>query len=405
VKNILRHPLTVALTAMSLPALSLEAISDREMADVAGQAFITIDASSYSDGTGEWAGQYEFTKVNLGLDIETLMTIDTLKVGEFERTVGEDGTVPMTDAQGNPVTQNGNLVAHDADLIIENFGLGRVTNYKDAVNAGIDEFRIRDPYIELAYKVENGVREIAGVRVGFAEAQGWLSGDLISLTGNLNGRIEGPVSVVYEQNCSSAFESFSCFELSLADAFGTQLVSTIDLVDGAVGTPGYSYGAGREENADGELQNPDSPYLDVPYLKRASWAGVPAGRNFTAPGSSLEFIIPALTGSEDCTVTGTPACFPLTNFQSVYIGDESVDFENGGGASGAFISLQTTSVPWEDFSGIEGSDRVLTQRGAFLNIAKFGSSGGAKYPLNLDLYSATNGTPREATCVGRLKGC
>ena len=406
-KNVLRHPLTIAMTALSLPVCSLEAISDREMADVSGQAFITIYASSYSDGTGEWAGQYEFTKVNLGLDIETLMTIDTLKVGEFERTVGEDGTVPMTDAQGNPVTQNGNLVAHDADLIIENFGLGRVTNYKDAVNASIEEFKIRDPYIELAYKVENGVRKVAGVRIGFSEAQGWLSGDFISLTGNLNGRIEGPASVVYDQNCNGQGTAswLQCIELGLADALGTQLVSTIDLVDGAVGTAGYSYGAGRELNEDGELQNPDSPYLDVPYLKRASWAGVPGGRSFTAPGSALEFIIPALTGSEDCTVTGTPACFPLTNFQSVYVGDESVDFENGGGATGAFVSLQTTSVPWEDFSGIEGSDRVLTQRGAFLNIAKFDSGSGVKYPLNLDLFSATNGTPRQATCVGSLKGC
>ena len=404
-KNILRHPLTVALTAMSLPALSLEAISDREMADVAGQAFITIDASSYSDGTGEWAGQYEFTKVNLGLDIETLMTIDKLKVGEFERTVGEDGTVPMTDSQGNPVTQNGNLVAHDADLIIENFGLGRVTNYKDAVNAGIEEFKIRDPYIELAYKLsESGVREIAGVRIGFSEAQGWLSGDLISLTGNLNGRIEGPASVVYEQNCPGA-GFIPCTELWAATLLGTQLVSTIDLVDGAVGTNGYSYGAGAEYDDDGEISNPDNPYLNVPYLKRASWAGVPAGRSFTAPGGALETIIPGLTGSEDCMVTGTPACFQLNNFQSVYIGDESVAFENGGGATGAFVSLQTTSVPWEDFSGIEGSDRVLTQRGAFLNIAKFESGTGPTYPLNLDLFSATNGTPREATCVGRLKGC
>jgi len=403
VKNVLRHPLTIALAALSLPVCSLEAISDREMAGVSGQAFITIDASSYSGGSGEWAGDYEFTKVNLGLDIETLLTVDELKVGEFERTVGENGTVPKTDENGNPIIENGVAVAHDADLIIQNFGLGRVTNYQDAVNADIEEFRIRDPYIELAYKIEGGVRKIAGVRIGFSEARGWLSGDLISLTGNLNGRIEGPASIVYEQNCDSAFDSFQCFELSIAGE--TQLVSTIDLVDGALGTAGYSYGAGPETNEDGEVQNPDSPYLNESYLKRASWAGVPAGRSFAAPGEALEFIIPALTGSENCEVTGTPACFPLTNFQSVYIGNESVSLEDGGGATGAFISLQTTSVPWKDLSGVEGADRVLTQRGAFLNLAKFESDNGVQYPLNLDLFSATNGTPREATCVGRLKGC
>jgi len=404
VKNVLRYSLTATALLATSQGQALEAISDREMANVSGQAFITIDASSYNQGTGEWSGDYEFTKVNLGLDIETLLTIDELRVGEFDRNVGDAGTVAATDSAGNPVYENGVLQAYDADLIIENFGLGRVTDYLDAVNADFDEFRIRDPYLELAYKTTNGVREIAGVRIGFAESQGWLSGDLISLTGNLNGYIEGPVSIVYEQNCPGA-GFIECTELWAANLLGTQLVSSIDLVDGAVGTTGYSYGAGAEYNADGELTNPDNPYLNVPYLKRASWAGVPAGRNFTAPGSALEGLIPALTGSEDCQVTGTPACFQLTKFQSVYIGDESIDFESGGGATGVFVSLQTQSVPWEDLSGIAGADRVLTQRGAYLNIAAFESNGQTKYPLVLDLYSATNGSAREATCVGQLKGC
>jgi|TARA_B110000211_G_scaffold86268_1_gene101257 hypothetical protein len=405
VKKILTNPMLYVAGLTALPMCAMEAISEREMSEVAGQAFITIDASSYSDGSGEWSGDYEFTKVNLGLDIETLLTVDTLKVGEFDRVVGEDGTVAATNADGIPITDaSGNLVAHSADLIIENFGLGRVTDYQDAVNASVDEFKIRDPYIELAYKVESGVRKIAGVRIGFSEAQGWLSGDLISLTGNLNGYIEGPASVVYEGNCPGA-GWLQCTELWAASLVGTQLVSSIDLVDGATGTEGYSYGAGAEYNDDGELQNPDSPYLNVPYLKRASWAGVPAGRSFTAPGGLLEGLIPSLTGSEDCMVTGTPSCFALTNFQSVYIGNESVDFENGGGATGVFVSLQTSSVPWENFSGLDGSARVLTQRGAFLNLAKFESNGQTAYPLNLDLFSATNGAPRVATCVGQLKGC
>ncbi|MFT6540852.1 MAG: hypothetical protein ACJAY0_002807 [Thalassolituus sp.] len=404
VKKLLANPIIYVAGLTALPLCAMEAISEREMSGISGQAFITVDASSYSSGTGEWSGEYEFTKVNLGLDIETLLTVDELRVGEFERVVGEDGTVPGTDSNGNPLPGN---VALDADLIIENFGLGRVANYQDAAAATIEEFKIRNPYLELAYKIENGVRQIAGVRIGFDKAQGWLSGDLISLTGNLQGRIEGPASIVYEQNCGEGSTSgaswFNCLELGIAG--NTQLVSTIDLVDGAKGTAGYSYGAGAELDADGDPKNPDNPYLNESYLKRASWAGVPFGRSFTAPGEFLSFIIPALTTSEECVVTGTPGCFPLTNFQSVYIGDESLDLEEGGGASGTFISLQTSSVPWEDFSGIDGADRVLTQRGAFLNLAKFDSNGQVKYPLNLDLFSATNGSPRVATCVGKLKGC
>ena len=68
---------------------ALEAITDREMADVAGQAFISVDASSYSEGGETW----DFRKINLGLDIQTLLTAEELVVGEFDRSFQDgDGT-------------------------------------------------------------------------------------------------------------------------------------------------------------------------------------------------------------------------------------------------------------------------------------------------------------------------
>jgi len=375
------------LTTASMQVSALEAISDREMSEVNGQAFIKVEASSYDQGTGAWAGDYEFTKVNLGLDIETLTTADTLKVGEFERTAYTDGTVPvLNDDRTIVYDQNGNPVVHEADIIINDFALGRVENYQNAAEATIDPFVIRDPYIELAYKIENGVRRVAGVRIGFGQAKGWLSGEIVSLTGRFQGQIRGLVKTVYDQNCDSWTDSFSCLELSLAQS--TEIYTQIDLLDA-------SNGSGTAGNGEA-------------YLKRASWAGVPNGRSFESDDSGLiASLIPTLTVAEDCEVTGTPACFRTTLYKSIYVGDDQEDFEDGS-ASGTFVSLQTEAVPWKDLSGLADADRVLTERGAYLNMSQYAGKGGdqdVRYPLYLDLYTATNGQDRVATCVGQLKGC
>ncbi|WP_231848001.1 hypothetical protein [Thalassolituus oleivorans] len=378
----------LALSAMtaSLSSVALEAIPDDELNHYTGQAFITVDASSYSDAT---LGNYEFTRVNLGLDIETLSNADELRIGEFDRSYGADGTAPIVDDNRNIVfNADGSVAVHDADIIIQNFALGRVDNYNDPENAEIVPFKIKDPYIELAYKTDpanSSIRRIAGVRIGFGQAQGDLSGDLISLTGNLEGEIRGPGSIAYDAACGDGGTAtwLQCIELSLAA--NTEIYAEVKLLDGATG----------EDTLNG-----------APYLKRASWIGVPTGTNFESDDSGLiASLIPTLTTSEDCAVIGVTACFRTTNYQSVYVGDPTKDFENGS-ASGAFISLQLESVPWEDLSGIAGASRVYTEKGAFLNIAKYADSNGQqRYPLYLDLYNALTGEPRVATCIGRTKGC
>ncbi|MCA6129250.1 hypothetical protein AI19_08450 [Thalassolituus oleivorans 4BN06-13] len=370
----------------SLSSVALEAIPDDELNHYTGQAFITVDASSYSDAT---LGNYEFTRVNLGLDIETLSNADELRIGEFDRSYGADGTAPIVDDNRNIVfNADGSVAVHDADIIIQNFALGRVDNYNDPENAEIVPFKIKDPYIELAYKTDPGnssIRRIAGVRIGFGQAQGDLSGDLISLTGNLEGEIRGPGSLAYDSACGDGGTANLVECVLLAVASNTEIYAEVRLLDGAAG----------EATLDG-----------APYLKRASWIGVPTGTNFESDDTGLVAgLIPALTTSKDCGVIGVTACFRTTNYQSVYIGDQTKDFENGS-ASGAFISLQLESVPWEDLSGIAGATRVYTEKGAFLNIAKYAdSSGQQRYPLYLDLYNALTGEPRVATCIGRTKGC
>jgi len=460
VKNVLRHPLTIALAACSVPLCALEAISDREMADVSGQAFISVDASNYQSTAQDWvnqgyssdlaaelSGSYEFSRINLGLDIKTLFNADSLVLGEFERELylnpdgsvnDVNGAVPASYQVSNPDTTgenfddqigrgydndgDGALDTLPADIIINDFALGRVLNYQDAENAEVDPFRIVDPYIELAYKVEDGQRRVAGVRLGLGESQGYLSGEILSLTGTFEGQISGPVQVVYDSNCPGGD---SCALLFFAT--GTEIVSQIDLVDAVRDSEaqpvndenpnnsywaGYGYGAGRESNADyssardGETYEYTYPYENIPYLKRAGWAGVPAGRNFTASDTgAIAGLIPGLTNQHECIVSGTPGCFALTNYQSIYVGVEGLDFDNGGAAKGAFVSLQSEAVPWEDLSGLVDDGRVVTQMGAYLHLARFKSQGSEAYPIMLDLYDATAGTQRVATCVGQLKGC
>lgn len=374
------------LSYVPLCVHSLEAISDREMAEVSGQAFITIDDSSYNSGSGDWAGNYEFTKVNLGLKAETLVNIAEVKLGKFDRTAYEDGTVPMTDENRNIIYENGQPAVYDSDLHLNNFALGRVDNYMDGALAEFVPFVVSNPYLELAYKIEGSERRVAGFRLGFENAQGDLSADIISYTGFLEGEVRGSASTAYDKTYPNGcgFLDFNCYALAIAG--DTEIYSSIEPLDGNTGN--------------------GAPNLGVQYLKRASWFGIRNDNNFESDESGLvAALIPSLTTSNNCKVLGdVDSCFPSTIYQSIYIGDKDTDFETGS-ASGVFVSIQTESVPWEDLSGVPGTDRVLTERGAFLNIARYQSGNETKYPLYLTLEEGVNGTPRVATCVGRIKGC
>lgn len=378
---------TGVLASISASVLGLEAISERAMAEISGQAFITIDDGAYSGGTGEWAGDYEFTKVNLGLKAETLVNVAELKLGKFERTAYEDGTVPITDADRNIVYENGQPAVHDSDIHLNNFALGRVDNYMDGALAEFVPFVVSNPYLELAYKIEGGERRVAGFRLGFENAQGDLSADIISYTGFLEGEVRGGADTAFDKTypdgCGWGLD-LNC--LALAVATDTEIYSDIEPVDGNTGNGASNLGA--------------------QYLKRASWFGVRNGNNFQSDETGLiAALIPSLTTSDNCKVLGdVDSCFPSTIYQSIYIGDKDTDFETGS-AKGLFVSIQTESVPWEDLSGVPDTDRVLTQRGAFLNIARYQSGDTTKYPLYLTLEEGVNGTPRVATCVGRIKGC
>lgn len=379
------------------PLSALEPLEDRELSEVSGQAFISVDSSSYSEDGETW----DFRRINLGLDIQTLLTADELVVGEFERNFGDgDGTAPMVveGSDGSTRTvdyiydENGDVAVPSADLILGNFALGAVKDPYSA-NPAVDPFRIRAPYIELAYKDnDQGIREIIGFRMGFGRAQGYLSADLLSVTGNFEAFVVGNGTDAYNSACVDGDSGGWGQCLLLSAVQGSVIYSPIELLDGYTG------------NA-----LPDGTDEDVGYIKRATWAGVPTGGNFST-SSWLSGILPLLT-ADDCEISGVRSCLKTSIYQSIYLGlpeeqrPEGATFEETS-ARGMFVSLQSENVPWEDLSGLSNAGRVYTERGAFFNSSAYAdANGNRRYPLTLDLYGGLAGTPRVATCVGKVKGC
>ena len=96
-------------------------------------------------------------------------------------------------------------------------------------NGEIVPFEITDPYIEFA--TDDNTGDIVGVRIGFGEAQGVLSGSIQSLTGNINVGIldQGEGMSVAESSGNLADELIVLLTPLLEG--GSPLSTTAQLVD------------------------------------------------------------------------------------------------------------------------------------------------------------------------------
>lgn len=342
---------------------ALKPLNDDELSAVSGQALMTLDALSY--------GGFEYTRINFGAEIDVLLNMDELRMGDFDRT-------------GIP----GRASSQPADILINDFALGRVRNSNSA-NALIEPFKIQDPYLEFAFKTNGqGVREVAGVRLGFGRSMGYLSGDILSLTGKMQGKLYGPASLgkdyYMEQNGLSnlgCLVDINCIALSLAG--DTEVYAGVELIQ-----QGTGYAT-----------------LDGVPINRATHIGIPAGGSLQTDATGLiASLIPTLTKASNCEALGLITCFPIANYKSIYVGDQTQANINQGGAKGIFFSIQNQNVPWQDLAN--AGQFVDTQRGAFANFAKTGSGANAVYPFMLNLFDALRGTAREPTCIGaQAVGC
>ncbi|UZE95852.1 hypothetical protein [Alkalimarinus alittae] len=390
-KKLLKRPIGAVVCCMCLffvvnAEADLKPIGDSELANVVGQAYISIDKSYHPDTSNSTS----YTRINLGMDIEIQSNIDYLELGRYDR----------VDPYGEQ---------KPADVMIHNMSLGYIfdSNYyiqnPDAArpikedgsgyfDGEIVPFEITDPFIEFAY--DDNSNEMTGVRIGFGEAKGVLSGNIEALTGNVDvdirDRGEGMKNASSNGNLSDRLlvlltpllEGDSPIEAQakLVDQFGNldPIRSTM------IGIPNNETfvlsGAGgfTRWSVKNLLGGFSSSEIDVP---NCSFFSCPKGD-----------IIIYVNG---CKVLGVDACFNLEQFESFPIGQ--VEERQGSryltnSASGMFMSFQTKDLEWlQDVrkQNPSAKDFVKATSGAFFNIPN--SS------VTVNLEEALNGVPRVRT--------
>lgn len=374
--------LRVAMACLTCTALSsysyaeLTPISDSEMSNVTGQATVSIDKYAYAG--------HDFTRINLGLDIETQINIDTLEMGTYHRWENHPSTPSLNGTMCATCTgAEAGLEAQGSDIKIDNFSLGSI----DPGTGEIQPFSITDPFIEIAY---DDAGAASGFRVGFGKAKGWLSGDIRSLTGNVDISIQDTARGLGEtqSNCSLS-GAYSCLLGGLLGALGPTLLGEAPLQSDALlvnaeGEPdpiratmlGMQSGSALTVDSKGELGFFDG------LLVRALVVLTPGRYNASMNGDIIKF------HSSGCDILTINLCFPLTNFKSFELGRDKPE-----GTDGFFISAQTEAVEWaQTFQNGPGSTVTSGQAtglGSYFNLPNNG------IVVNLD--EALNGIPRLRT--------
>lgn len=331
----------VFLLAASLLATAaqaqMQALDDAELSTITGQAFINLTTDANAG--------INYTRVNFGVDVDTQLNIKKLQLGQYNR-AGE--------------------AAGSSDILINNFALGTV-NADNTINP----FKVSNPFVEFAYSGN----QVVGVRIGFGEAKGILSGDIQSLTGNIPVHIKGTGEAIY--NKADVGQRLALF---LAGVYRS---STVEADANLVSSGGVS-----------------DPV-------RGTMAGIKNGEGLNCTAGCAGGWTDALLGafaSNNCSILGIQTCFNLSQFQSLPVGNTADMSSMQNSAKGFFISLQTQDVAWRD---MDSNAFMTALKGAFMNMPKYrDANGNMVSPINIDFDQAFNGIPRQDTCLGSAtKGC
>jgi len=302
----------LALFFAKISNAQLVPIDEEELSGMAGQAFITMDQSNNNG--------LDFTKVTLGLDVETSLNSDLLDIGNYN---------------------NG------SDIKIADFGLGSIDSA-----GNIMPFKVRNPFIELAYDNSSGTgpQNLVGIRLGFGGAQGVLSAGIASLSGSVDVKVEGPAAPIRDVS-SAAWWALSDNSLLTTDAVLIQ---------------------GHDSNA--------ADYGE-PLDYRATYMGIPNGANINCIANcGLLGGIVGILDVNQCDLLGIGTCYALKDFEALNIGDETTNTY----AEGLFISFQSQNVGW-----VDGSTTKTAGVGAFMNIPEGG--------IQVDFEEALGGIDRVRT--------
>lgn len=368
----------------------LQPITDDELSQVTGQAFVSVDRQYHPDENDSTS----YTRVNLGMDIEIQTNVDVLELGRYERDGEKSGT---------------------SDVLIEDFALGYINNRAyfdrnskaprqrrpDGSAYGENEivpFLIDNPFFEFAY--DENAEEVVGFRLGFGESMGMLSGRIETLTGNVNVDIIDRGAGLRDASSSgNLFDQIIVLLTPLLEG-GSPLQTKAQLVYGEEGDPNI-----------GELDPIRAEHIGIPNGERFVLEG--AGgftrwsvKNLIGWGSSSRIEVPDCSFfscgggdiyvyAQDCLVLGIDSCFDLDIYNSFPVGQlETVGGERRITApvDGAFISFQTKDLDW--LSDVKKTnpnpeDFIRATSGAFFNIP----NGATEVNLNEALY----GTERYRT--------
>ncbi len=432
--------LNALVAAMAVPMMvgsahaELTALEDEELSDITGQAYIAIDQM-----TNPNQSNIEYTRVNLGMKVETMLKADAMVLGEYPRWENHptDPSLNGTPCMSCNGTEAG-LEKHGADINVQDFSLGyihsdayqnkyksvpmvakgfdsrgRVINYD---NNEIVPFEINDPFFEFAYDAD--ARKMVGMRIGFGDSKGILSGNILSLTGqvdiHINDDVDG-LSAARQKQQGNFLESALTLLTPLLVQNGN-LDTHAQLVDGTVlnpnrdpskeqerknGTPDAirSDHIGMSDGTEFKIEGADTIAANAVKLL-SDWNLIGSESRYENTGSRGCGLFGLFTcyniyiQSEDCVMLGIPTCFPLTNFQSMPVG--KIEEINGrqyitDTASGLFLSFQNEDVEWSTGSRQDPmTSFVNATAGAFLNVP----TGAVKVNLN-EVYNGIHGVRRE----------
>ena len=237
----------------------LHPMSENELAFTEGQAFIGIDQYN-QDGL-------DFTRLNLGMDIEIVMNADEIVFGEYD--------IPG-EAQG-------------ADIDFKNYAMGYIDQH-----GTVRPFEMKDPFLEWVYDRSGGTDDFVGFRFGFGESKGMMSMDAHSLTGNIDVKIAGDYTYYLFDREWLPIPLTASGLSSLVDAQGNPDPVRATMI----GLP------------NGTAFNVNNPFYNEAF---------PIGPEFIE------------VGVDNCELSlgAEPMCFALNTFESMMIGDENGDAIGG----------------------------------------------------------------------------
>ncbi len=349
-----------ATTAMA----ELRPMDDDSLSNVTGQAFLQIDQYQQPGDTS-----VDYVRAQLGMDIEMQANAEVMELGRY----------PRWDEKRN------DWEIQPADILIENFSMGHIydsnyyrlnplmphprkadgSSYRDGE---IVPFRMTDPYVEFAFEEINGRPTPIGLRVGFGKAEGMLSGTIASLTGAVQTTVRTNLDYISKQTGSCTQAPEVCAALALNPLLGqVNIVNQAELVYGEDTSP---------STLTGELDE-----------ARAMHTGIKNGDTLRAENGINSVEVPA----QHCMAAGADVCFPLTQFQSLWIGKRDDKGNPAGQADGMFLSFQSRALKWNrDYNAGNAAESYLpTVSGAFLSIPAG--------VLEIDTLSASQGTNRART--------